>query len=215
MNPPGRGRGDHAANFCKQRRIAGNELRPEPAPRRGLHQRFHSLLADYRKALLPEFPCSRWTDPLAVASDHAIEALGVTRGQPKRGDRAHGDAYESCARNGQGVEQGDDIIHQLLEAAGFARDFSTAMASLVVAQNAEGIFEGSNLPVPQRKICRQGIGKHQPWRILTSVDPAVKANSVRFRVEAGTSIKHAGWWVLLRHDCSFCRSLKKSRRYFR
>ena len=161
-----RGGGEHIGDALHLPRFGRGKARGKPAGDGGIAQLAHGLLAALQHAVDPAVPHLIIGDlRCGIAQHQAGQALGGVKRQPLADQTAHGQAAEGETLDIQGIDQGQHIATQLLDAVGPWRDQRAAMAAGVVAQHAKVLAERRHLGIPHLQVGTQGIGQHQHRRI--------------------------------------------------
>ena len=85
------------------------------------------------------------------STDEAVDALGVAGGQAHAGHPAQREADDVRLAHAEPVEQGDDVVGEVVDGVGAGRDGRAPVAAGVVADDAEVLAPARRPRVPHRR----------------------------------------------------------------
>lgn len=169
----GGGLRQHADDGLELGRLGLGEAQGEPAGDGRIAQVTHGLGAAGERGVDARVPDFRSADlGGGVAQHQTLDALRGVDGQPLAGQAAHGQAAGAGLLDVQGIQQGQHVAAQLLDAIGTFADQGLAVATGVVAQHLEVPSEGGDLRIPHVQVGAQGVGQHQHRRTGQAYSPS-------------------------------------------
>ena len=155
------------------------ELRGVPPRDDGLGHGGAPVRAHGRGAVVPR---ARRLEPGAGAQHHeAVDAIGVPGGEAHAGHAAQREADDVRLLHAEGVEQGDDVVGEVVDVVGALRDGRAAVAAGVVADDAEVLGQLVGLGVPHGRRGAEGVGQDDDGRVLRPGHDVVDLDGAHFR----------------------------------